>query len=111
MKCVGCWHQGIYSINYSNILSKLIYYAGRYCESFSSDLFLIWKCYVELCLENKNYKGSTIVFGFRENGVDTQDEIKIKKEKYGYEDYYYRKICTLEITIKDDVITMELKGE
>ena len=118
MKSTGFWYQGVFDgkhqwdINYSSILTRLIYYAGRYCENWASDLFEIWKYRIDENLHNREYEGETITFGFRENGVDTDREIEYKKDELGSAiDYYYRKICTLEITIKDDVITMELKGE
>lgn len=117
MKCVGYWQQGVFDgkecwdINYSSILTKLIYYAGRYCENWASDLFEIWKYRIDANLHNKDYKGETITFGFRMNGVDTDREIEYREKLCLEIDYYYRKIRTLEIRVEGDTITMELKGE
>lgn len=58
-----------FSINYSDILTRLIKSAGMHCEHFASDLFIDWSnLQKRLC--NKEYKGEKLLFGMRENGVD-----------------------------------------
>lgn len=105
----GTWSVPIFdtepqwNLNYSDILTCLIQVAGRYCESYASDLFIHWK-ELEKRLRDRNYKGETIVFGFRDMGVDTNDWVVKNYNESG--SYYYRKIITLEIVIKGNHIDM-----
>ena len=82
-----------FEINYSSILTSLIQKAGRWCEHYASDLFIIWSS-LEKRLEDINYTGEKLVLGFRESGVD-KNEVVVKN--YNENRYYYREIVTLEI--------------
>ena len=102
----------MWNLNYSSILTKLIQYAGRYCESYASDLFIIWKYCVEEKLKDPNLKSYSVTFGFRESGIDhdiSTDTGMMIVEKYLKENsYYYRRVSKLYITIESNNITMEL---
>ena len=102
-----------WDLNYSDILTKLIQYTGRYCESYASDLFIIWKYCVEDKLKNPDLESYAIWFGFREMGVDhdvSTDEDRIVVRKHLKENsYYYRKVAKLIVAIEGDTIAMELK--
>ena len=118
----GTWSRSIFgtemewSINYSSILTKLIQDAGRYCEAWASDLFIIWKYDVDNRLQNRDIQSFTIKFGFRDTGVDCDDsldterEYKIVETNYKKNYYYYRKIDTLTVTVDGNKITMELEA-
>ena len=91
-----------WNINYSDILSRLIFAAGRYCESYASDLFIIWNS-LEERLKNPDYKGESLILGFREMGVDkNEDVVKHYNENY----LYYRKIIAIEIIVTGNRIDM-----
>lgn len=117
----GTWSCNIFGtemewcINYSSILTKLIQDAGRYCDAWASDLFIIWKYYVDNRLHNKDTQSFTIKFGFHNNGVDYDDSLDTEREyktvetHYKTNYYYYRKIDTLTVTIDGNKITMELE--
>ena len=105
----GTWSVPIFgtepewNINYSDILTYLIQAAGRYCESYASDLFIYWRV-IEKRLRDRNYEGEKIVFGFREMGVDTNDWVVKNYNECGC--HYYRKIITLEIVVNGNHIDM-----
>lgn len=105
--CVPQW-----DLNYSDILTKLIQYAGRYCESYASDLFIIWNYCVERKLKNPDLESFTLKFGFREMGVDEEvsyDPDRNTVTRHLNENYYYyRKVATLEVNIDDNKIEMIL---
>ena len=102
-----------WNINYSSILTKLIQYAGRYCESFASDLFIIWQYCVENKLSDPNLENYILTFGFKEMGVDhelSNDPERQPVTRNSKENsYYYRKIANLEITINGGKIEMLLR--
>ena len=102
-----------WSINYSDILTKLIQYAGRYCESYASDLFIIWKYNIDDKLKDRNLESFTLKLGFRESGVDHElsndpERIPITNNLENCGSYYYRKLATLEIEIDKENIKMTL---
>lgn len=102
-----------WDINYSDILTKLIQYADRYCERYASDLFIIWKYNVENKLKDRNLESFTLRFGFRESGVDHEvsndsEKTSITNNVKNCGQYYYRKIATLEVEIDKENIKMTL---
>ena len=119
IEAYGRWYKSLFnetemwSINYSSILTKLIQYAGRYCESFASDLFIIWQYEVEKRLKNPYLDSYSVTFGFREMGVDHEvsddPEMQIVTKNDKKNSYYYRKITTLDVEIKGEEIKMTLK--
>ena len=91
-----------WNINYSRILSELIFIAGRYCENYASDLFIIWQS-LEERLKNPDYKGESLILGFRENGVDKNETII---SNYDKNRLCYRKIVSIEIIVTGNRIDM-----
>lgn len=97
-----------FDINYSSILTKLIQECGRLCESFASDLFIIWNG-IERRLKDKTIETSVYLFGIREMGVDHNEFILNHYNYYGcYAKYEYRKIYRLNVFVDGDLIKMEL---
>ena len=105
-------YQPMWDINYSDILTELIQYAGRFCEYYASDLFIIWKCCVEDKLKDRDLESHSITFGFRKLGVDhdvsTDTERIVVAKNLKKNDYYYRKVAKLDIIIDGSNITMRL---
>lgn len=97
-----------YNINYSSILTKLIQECGRLCESYASDLFIVWNDIAKK-IEEKSIETSVYLFGIRETGVDCNTFILSRYNSNGcYAKYEYRKIYRLNVGVEDDLITMEL---
>lgn len=107
----GSWNNNFkgYVINYSDILTKLIQEAGRWCERYASDLFIDWE-YLVKSMEKPNYTGGQYLFCMREDGVDNYQTAatRITESCYGYNSDYYRAIWVLNVIVKDEVIRMEL---
>lgn len=100
-KATGAWNPNTkqFSICYASILSKLISEAGRWCESYSSDLFIEWHHIIN-SLNNYELKSQKFVFGFRQQGVDGLKYITSKLNN-GYSNDYYRSIWILDIKITE----------
>lgn len=89
-------------INYSNILTKLIQLAGRYCESYASDLFIYWNA-IDARLRDGSIESGSHLFGFREMGVDHNSFIFSRAdESHRYFEYAYRAIWRLDIEVHVD---------
>ena len=94
-----------WEINVSDIFSKLIKLAGRYCDSYASDIFYSLKE-----IDNKLNDGSmgscTYVFAFRDSCVDYKELWELHKDDYGY----YREVWFLDViaSVIDNRIWMEL---
>ena len=80
----GISKEGKFSINYSDILTFLIQVAGKICKHYASDLFVTWSS-LEEKLKDVEYTGEKILFGFRENGVDSNAFILSRLNNYGKE--------------------------
>lgn len=95
-----------FDINTSSILTKLIQEAGRYCESFASDLFIYWKGIDEM-LQGERLLRRIKMFGFRENGIDNSDDITcVLQHDPNHKEY--RSIWRLDTEVDGDRITMKL---
>ena len=89
-------------INYSNILTKLIQLAGRYCESYASDLFIDWRS-IDEKLRDGSIESEYHLFGFRELGVDPVSFVFCRAyESPRYFQYAYRAIWCLSIEVHYD---------
>ena len=89
-------------INYSSILTRLIQEAGRYCESYASDLFIDWRT-IDEQLEDGSIETESKLFGFRESGVDHTEFVYSRlynSIRWGH--YEYRSIWKLDIVVEDD---------
>lgn len=95
-----------FDVNYSSILTKLIQEAGRWCESYASDLFIDWQK-VEHFMENSEFTSEKLVFGFRKMGVDHLEYV-LSSLNNGYSTDYYRSVWMLEIKVEDGKMTMKL---
>lgn len=104
-------------VNCSDIATKLIQEAGRYCESHASDFLITWENVTEALrlYKTDRTRPVLVIFGLRESGVDHAQFIlsvhKSNKHTCGYLGLYYRKIYAVEITSgnKSDEIIVTLK--
>lgn len=91
---------GVWDVNMSDIITRLIQLAGRYCERYASDLFIEWRSSSANPEEKDfHYAGGKMIFGFGQNGVDTDNTV-IKN--YNNNPYYYRKIAIVETIVTAD---------
>ena len=101
-------HGWDFDINYSSILTKLIQECGRLCESYASDLFIIWNG-IARKLEKKVMETSAYLFGIREMGVDHSEFVLSRYNNNGcYAMYEYRKIYRIDIIVDGNLIKMKL---
>lgn len=115
---------GKIEVNLSSIFTRLIQEAGRWCESYASDILVdidsvknCLKLNVEEWKDDRHYEtdenGNDMLhfaFGFRQSGVDHKEWIienqKSEQRKY----HYYRAIWDLEITNdRKNHVTFKLK--
>ena len=96
--------EGKWEINYSSILTRLIQEAGRWCESYASDLFVQWKYRIDQKLDNGTLYTDTFVFAFRDGGVDHEEWYENHKNEYNY----YRAIWFLDVVTDEGKIKMTL---
>ena len=95
----GCW-----TINYSSILTRLIQEAGRWCEYYASDLFILWKYNIDKKLDDGTMDTEQFVFGFREDGVDHKEWYELHKKDVGR----YRAVWFLDVTVNNGEMEMVL---
>ena len=101
-----------WEINYSNILSRLILLAGRYCDNHSSDLFIFWENHIIENITERDWESETAYLAFYGGGVDwatTDSEYDHLKETYDENPYMYRKIVELNIVADGNKILMSMK--
>ena len=92
-----------WDINYSSILTKLIQEAGRWCEHYASDLFILWEI-VRDSLDYEQIETNHYVFAFRDMGVDEYGSYERNKGTC----YYYRAVWFLDLEVNDGTLTMTL---
>lgn len=102
-------YSGKWEVNYSDILTRLIQEAGRYCEHYASDLFIDWEAVTDFIRDAQVGDRKTLLFGFRQMGVDHDSFIFSRFNQY---DYYakheYRSLWRLDIAVSCDELTMKL---
>ena len=96
--------EGKWEINYSSILTRLIQEAGRWCESYASDLFVQWKYGIDQKLDNGTLYTDTFVFAFRDSGVDSEEWYETHKNEHNY----YRAVWFLDVFTDKGKIKMML---
>ena len=96
--------EGKWEINYSSILTRLIQEAGRWCESYASDLFVQWKYKIDQKLDNGTLYTNTFVFAFRDSGVDSEEWYENHKNEHNY----YRAVWFLDVLTDKGKIKMML---
>ena len=102
---VCCGSLGKFGTNWSAIQSKIIYLAGRYCDRWASDI-LVSLFSVNQKIEEGTQESESLLFGFREDGVDHAEWVIHKfADQHMYSNYYgaaYRQIWRLDIDVDED---------
>lgn len=90
------------NINASDIWTKLIQEAGRWCKRFASDLLCDYMNIAKK-IESATLETESYLFGFRECGVDHNNYILSRYSNqtiYGSAALEYRAIWRLDITVE-----------
>lgn len=95
-----------YMINLSSILTKLIQESGRWCESYASDLFIMWTDVLRYLENPENMAERMYVFGMRASGVDDAREVTRTLKNRDYNKY--RALWGLVITKEEEKVTARL---
>lgn len=83
-------------INYTSIITKLIQEAGKYCSNYASDLVIDLNS-LEEKMRDFSLETDSILFGFRDLGVDSNDAIINRLDNSI--NYTYNSIWRLDIDV------------
>ena len=99
----GAFVSEIQNCNFSSEWSRLICEAGRWCESYASDIFIDFesiKAYLERLASGEESEGREFWFGFRQMGVDHLAFIKSRTERE-YASHVYRAVWRWSFTVEE----------
>ncbi|MBQ6520571.1 MAG: hypothetical protein IJI14_17820 [Anaerolineaceae bacterium] len=89
-------------VNFSDIFTRLIQEAGRYCEHYASDLYYSLRS-IDDSLRDASIGTHSQLFGFREMGMDSTSFImSAAEEDYCNFSYRYRSIWRLDVEVMYD---------
>ena len=99
----GAFVSEIQNCNFSSEWSRLINEAGRWCESYASDILIDFesiKAYLERLKNGEESEGREFWFGFRQMGVDGLNFIQSRTERE-YASHVYRAIWRWSFTVEE----------
>ena len=99
----GAFVSEIQNCNFSSEWSRLINEAGRWCESYASDILIDFesiKAYLERLKNGEESEGREFWFGFRQSGVDGLSFIKSRTERE-YASHVYRAVWRWSFTVEE----------
>lgn len=93
-------------INYTSIITKLIQEAGKHCNSYASDLVINLNS-LEEKMRDFSLETDSILFGFRDLGIDSNDAIISRLDNSI--NYTYNSIWRLDIEVSEYDETLRTK--
>ena len=99
----GAWLSSITKCNFSSEWSRLINEAGRWCESYASDILIDFesiKAYLERLASGEESEGREFWFGFRQMGVDGLSFIQSRTERE-YASHVYRAVWRWRFIVEE----------
>ena len=99
----GAFISEIQNCNFSSEWSRLINEAGRWCESYASDILIDFesiKAYLERLKNGEESEGREFWFGFRQMGVDGKSFIESRTERE-YASHVYRAVWRWRFIIEE----------
>ena len=99
----GAFVSEIQNCNFSSEWSRLINEAGRWCESYASDILIDFesiKAYLERLKNGEESEGREFWFGFRQMGVDGLSFIQSRTERE-YASHTYRAVWRWSFTVEE----------
>lgn len=99
----GAWLSSIKDCNFSGEWSRLITEAGRWCESYASDILIDFESirdYLNSLANGETMENREFWFGFRQSGVDGLSFIKSRTERE-YASHVYRAVWRWSFTVEE----------
>ena len=99
----GAFVSEIQNCNFSSEWSRLINEAGRWCESYASDILIDFesvKAYLERLKNGEESEGREFWFGFRQMGVDGLSFIQSRTERE-YASHVYRAVWRWRYVVEE----------
>ena len=99
----GAFVSEIQNCNFSSEWSRLINEAGRWCESYASDILIDFesiKAYLERLKNGEESEGREFWFGFRQMGVDHLAFIQSRTERE-YASHTYRAVWRWRFIVEE----------
>ena len=99
----GAFVSEIQNCNFSSEWSRLINEAGRWCESYASDILIDFesiKAYLERLKNGEESEGREFWFGFRQMGVDGLSFIQSRTERE-YASHVYRAVWRWSFIVEE----------
>ena len=99
----GAFVSEIQNCNFSSEWSRLINEAGRWCESYASDILIDFesiKAYLGRLKNGEESEGREFWFGFRQMGVDGLSFIQSRTERE-YASHVYRAVWRWSFTVEE----------
>ena len=99
----GAFVSEIQNCNFSSEWSRLINEAGRWCESYASDILINFesiKAYLERLKNGEESEGREFWFGFRQMGVDGLSFIQSRTERE-YASHVYRAVWRWRFIVEE----------
>lgn len=99
----GAFVSEIQHCNFSSEWSRLINEAGRWCESYASDILIDFesiKAYLERLASGEETEGREFWFGFRQMGVDGLSFIQSRTERE-YASHVYRAVWRWRFIVEE----------
>lgn len=100
---VGAWLSSIRDCNFSTEWSRLINEAGRWCESYASDILIDFESireYLNSLASGEMMESREFWFGFRQMGVDHLAFIQSRTERE-YASHVYRAVWRWSFTVEE----------
>lgn len=99
----GAWLTSLKDCNFSTEWSRLINEAGRWCESYASDILIDFEtieAYLGQLANGEESEGREFWFGFRQMGVDNLAFIRPRTERE-YASHVYRAVWRWSFTVEE----------
>ena len=99
----GAFVSSIKDCNFSTEWSRLINEAGRWCESYASDILIDFESireYLNSLASGETMESREFWFGFRQMGVDGLSFIESRTERE-YASHVYRAVWKWSFTVKE----------
>ena len=99
----GAFVSEIQNCNFSSEWSRLINEAGRWCESYASDILIDFEtieAYLGQLANGEESEGREFWFGFRQMGVDGLAFIRSRTERE-YASHVYRAVWRWSFTVEE----------
>lgn len=99
----GAWLSSVKDCNFSSEWSRLICEAGRWCESYASDILIDFEAirdYLDGLASGEETEGHNFWFGFRQMGVDSLPFIE-SRTKSEYASHVYRAVWRWSFTVEE----------